>query len=142
MTFPTGDHGPSRRIIEEKRSRLKPYSKLDLINDMRRKLWGCQRSVFLVYLESSNKNYHCPMHLIRGGRRPRLRRMINHCYDCARKIALNLVNNSQLSSYYLGQSKSSESNTLVPHSMFKKSFLLYRVIEKTMLYLSVIFDQP
>lgn len=42
---------------------------------------------------------------------------------------------------YLGQSKSSESDILIPHSTLRKPFFLDGLIEKTMLFLSVLFDR-
>ena len=41
---------------------------------------------------------------------------------------------------YLGQSKSSESDALISHLTLEKPFVLYGVIEKPMLCLSVVFD--
>jgi hypothetical protein len=43
--------------------------------------------------------------------------------------------------YYLGQSKSSESDILIRHSTLRKPFFLDGLIEKTMLFLSVLFDR-
>jgi len=41
---------------------------------------------------------------------------------------------------YIGVSKSSGNDILVPHIKLDKSFFLHRMIEKKMLYLSMLFD--
>jgi len=42
---------------------------------------------------------------------------------------------------YLGVSKSSDSDSLLLHSMIDKTFFLYRMIEKKILFLSMLFDR-
>jgi hypothetical protein len=41
---------------------------------------------------------------------------------------------------YLGQSKSSENDTLISYKKRKETFSLYILIEKRMLYFSILFD--
>jgi hypothetical protein len=49
-----------------------------------------------------------------------------------------LVNINKLK--YIGVSKSSGNDISVPHNKLDKNFFLHRMIEKKMLYLSMLFD--
>ena len=51
-----------------------------------------------------------------------------------------MMNNTITCDRYLGHTKSSGSGTLIPYRKLKETFFLYSLIEKRMLYFSMVFD--